>query len=126
MHRSRLTSIVIDCPEDLYDQDREFWSDAFGQEVVSRDARFSSLRGRIGKQGGAFIGFQKVQAHDIGIHFDIETDDVEAEVARLRALGGKVKKRIRQHVVMQSPSGHSFCVVPVRRGDFPDGAAEWQ
>jgi hypothetical protein len=55
----------------------------------------------------------------------METDDVEAEVSRLLELGATVKKRIRQHVVMQSPTGHAFCVVPAKRGDFPEGATEW-
>ncbi len=56
---------------------------------------------------------------------DIETDDVEAEVARLEKLGARVKVRIRRHVVMEAPSGHAFCVVPVLRSDFPVLASEW-
>jgi hypothetical protein len=59
------------------------------------------------------------------VHLDIETDDVEAEVARLERLGGRVKKRIRNHVVMEAPSGHPFCVVPVYREDFPAKATVW-
>ena len=125
MHRSRLTSIVIDCPEDLYYLGRDFWSNAFGRATVTRDDRFSSLKGRIGEQGGIFVGFQKVPPQEIGIHVDIETDNVDAEVARLEGLGAKVKERIRRHVIMESPSGHAFCVIPVKRTDFPDGATEW-
>ncbi len=68
---------------------------------------------------------QKVAPEERAIHLDIETDDVEAEVTRLEGLGARVKARIRQHVVMQAPSGHAFCVVPVYRSDFPEKAAEW-
>ncbi len=125
MHRSRLTSIIFDLPETQHDQGRRFWSSVFGQDVVSRNARYSSLEGRIGKEGGVYIGFQNVQSEAYDIHFDIETDDVEAEVTRLQAIGATVKKRIRRHVVMQSPTGQAFCVVPVRRGDFPKGATLW-
>ena len=61
------------------------------------------------------------------MHLDIETDDVEREVARLAGLGARVKARIRNHVVMLAPSGHAFCVVPSgRRSDFPGDAAEWK
>ena len=65
-------------------------------------------------------------AEERAVHLDIETDDVEAEVARLEKLGARVKARIRNHVVMISPTGHAFCVVPVHRGDFDGLATEWQ
>jgi predicted enzyme related to lactoylglutathione lyase len=125
MHRSRVSSLVIDCAAKDYVQAQKFWSEALGKDIVPRDDRFSSLKGRIGKRGGVFVGFQSVSDEELGIHIDIETDDVEAEVGRLQKLGAQIKRRVRQHVVMQSPSGHAFCVIPVRRGDFPDGASEW-
>jgi len=69
---------------------------------------------------------QRVTKPERAIHLDIETDDVEREVARLERLGARVKARIRNHVVMTAPSGHAFCVVPAHRGDFPGSAAEWK
>ena len=44
---------------------------------------------------------------------DIESDDKEAEVARLEALGAKVVARIQRWIVMEAPTGHRFCVVPM-------------
>jgi catechol 2,3-dioxygenase-like lactoylglutathione lyase family enzyme len=125
MHRSRLTNIVIDCAEGDFESGAAFWSAALGREIVVRNERFSSLRGRLGGEGSPYLGFQRVPSAERAIHLDIETDDVEAEVARLAALGARVKARIRNHVVMEAPSGHAFCVVPSRRSDFPAGAAEW-
>jgi catechol 2,3-dioxygenase-like lactoylglutathione lyase family enzyme len=125
MHHSRLTNLVIDCAEDEYEKSVAFWSAALGRPVVQRNERFSSLRGRLAGAGSPYLGFQRVPEAERAIHLDIETDDVEAEVARLAALGARVKARIRTHVVMEAPSGHAFCVVPSRRGDFPNGAAEW-
>ena len=125
MHRSRLTNIVIDCADGDFASGAAFWSAALGREIVVRNERFSSLRGRIGGEGSPYLGFQRVPSAERAIHLDIETDDVEAEVARLARLGARVKARIRNHVVMEAPSGHAFCVVPARRGDFPAGAAEW-
>jgi catechol 2,3-dioxygenase-like lactoylglutathione lyase family enzyme len=125
MHRSRLASVVIDCAEADYDKGAAFWSAALGRPVVVRNERFSSLRGRIGGEASPYLGFQRVPSAERAIHLDIETDDVEAEVARLEQLGARVKARIRAHVVMEAPSGHAFCVVPSRRSDFPAGAAEW-
>jgi hypothetical protein len=125
MHRSRLTSVVIDCRDDAFEHSTGFWSAALGRESIPRDERFVGFRGRVGGEGGAYVGLQRLASDAPAIHLDFETDDVEAEVARLEALGARVKARIRRHVVMEAPSGHAFCVVPVRRGDFPTGAVEW-
>ena len=65
---------------------------------------------------------QRVPAEERALHLDIETDDVEREVARLRRLGATIKARIREHVVMLAPSGHAFCVVKVYRPDFDAGS----
>jgi hypothetical protein len=125
MHRSRLTTVVIDCAAADYPRGTEFWSAALGKPVMPRNERFVGLRGRVGGESGVYVGLQRLSEGGTAIHLDIETDDVEAEVARLAGLGARVKARIRNHVVMESPSGHSFCVVPVQRGDFPAGANEW-
>jgi hypothetical protein len=69
---------------------------------------------------------QRVTRPERAVHLDIETDDVEREVARLERIGAKLKTRIRNHVVMVAPSGHAFCVVPTHRGDFPGSAAVWE
>jgi predicted enzyme related to lactoylglutathione lyase len=129
MHRSRLSTVVIDCADTDSDRGFEFWSQALGREKLHAgnedDARYASLKGRVGGDGGPIVLLQRVAAPERAIHLDIETDDVAAEVARLEKLGAQVKARIRNHVVMVAPSGHPFCVVPVHRPDFPARAKEW-
>jgi predicted enzyme related to lactoylglutathione lyase len=127
MHRSRLTTVVIDCADDDFERGVSFWSQALGKQAIEQDGpRYKSLRGRIGGEGGPYVLLQRVTPAERAIHLDIETDDVEKEVARLEKLGARVKRRIRNHVVMAAPSGHPFCVVPAHRGDFPGNAAEWK
>ena len=116
--------VFIDCPDD-FERAARFWGAALGREVLPRDDRYATLRGRAGGPGGVFVGLQRVRPEERAVHLDIESDDVEAEVARLLDLGARVKARIRNHVVMEAPSGHAFCVVPARRGDFAANAAEW-
>lgn len=50
------------------------------------------------------------------MHLDIETDDIEAEVARLGALGAREVSRPHdaRWVVMQVPTGQRFCVVRMK------------
>src|SRR5262245_40620761 len=126
MHRSRLATIVIDCADGDADGGFAFWSAALGREALPADRPiYTSLRGRVGGEGGPLVLLQRVPAAERSIHLDIETDDVEAEVRRLEKLGARVKARIRNHVVMEAPSGHPFCVVPVYRADFPAKATVW-
>jgi predicted enzyme related to lactoylglutathione lyase len=126
MHRSRLSTIVIDCDEATFERDAKFWSDAFGRALMPvENPRYVTLKGRVGGVGGAYILLQKVPAEERAVHLDIETDDVEGEVKRLEGLGARIKTRIRQHVVMVAPSGHVFCVVPTHRPDFAEKAATW-
>lgn len=127
MHRSRLSTVVIDCAEDAFEGGVAFWSRAFGREPIRGEGtRYVSLRGRAGGEGGPTVLLQRVPAAERAVHLDVETDDVEAEVRRMEALGARIKARIEDHVVMRAPKGHAFCVVPVFRGDFPAKAASWE
>jgi catechol 2,3-dioxygenase-like lactoylglutathione lyase family enzyme len=125
MHRSRVATVVIDFDAESFERGAEFWSAALGRERLARSERYESLRGRLGGEGGPYIGFQRGMDDPQKFHLDIETDDVEAEVSRLVGLGAQVKARIRSHVVMRAPGGHTFCVVPAARGDFAAGAKTW-
>jgi hypothetical protein len=126
MHKSRLATIVIDATDETASKSQDFWGGALGKTVIVRNERFSAFQGRVGGAGGVYIGHQKGVEDSQLVHLDIETDDVEAEVLRLLALGATVKKRIRNHVVMTAPGRHDFCVVPKSRGDFEVNATTWE
>jgi catechol 2,3-dioxygenase-like lactoylglutathione lyase family enzyme len=125
MHRSRLTAVIIDLSSEAFEAGAEFWSAALGRERVVKNERYEALKGRLGGVGGPFIGLQRGMDDAQRLHLDVETDDVDAEVSRLEALGARVKQRIRNHVVMRAPGGHTFCVIPVARSDFEESAATW-
>jgi hypothetical protein len=126
MHRSRLSMVLIDCEPDNFERGVEFWSGALGKPAMPNDdPRYRTLKGRIGGEGAPYVALQRVPSEERGLHLDIETDDVEREVARLQRLGATIKARIRAHVVMQAPSGHPFCVVHVYRPDFEAHSTLW-
>jgi hypothetical protein len=61
------------------------------------------------------------------IHLDIETDDVEAEVARLVELGATEHERLHDWAIMKDPAGAVFCVVPVQiAASFQAHATTWE
>ncbi len=125
MHRSRLCGFVIDCRTRDLDREAAFWSHALGREVMASedpaDEGYVLLRGG---PGDLHAELQRVD-HPSRVHLDIESDDVEAEVARLEKLGARRVERVRDWWVMQAPSGHRFCVVPAQGPDFERRANVW-
>jgi hypothetical protein len=125
VHRSRINGILIDCKVDDIQQAAHFWAEALGRAV---DPNHPGTRGNYvmleTPPDEISIQIQRVD-HESRVHIDIETDDIEAEVARLEKLGAKVDKRLERWVVMQAPSGQRFCIVRVQREGFPKGATTW-
>jgi hypothetical protein len=63
--------------------------------------------------------------HPSRVHLDIETDDIEAEVRRLEALGAKRIKEVQTWWVMEAPTGQRFCVVRASTAEFNRRASVW-
>jgi predicted enzyme related to lactoylglutathione lyase len=110
-HRSALVAFVLDCQVASLDCALEFWSAALNRPVANRDQDGDGKYGEL--HTGAdepFLLLQRVD-HDPRIHLDIETDNLDAEVARLEALGARRVAHVKRWWVMQAPTGHRFCVV---------------
>lgn len=125
MHRSKLGGFIIDCETDDLQAAGEFWSRALGSPVVPRKDAADSAYVVLGmRPGEPYAEVQKV-THPSRVHLDIETDDVEGEVARLESLGAERIGMIRDWCVMRAPTGQKFCVVPVQSADFDEKARAW-
>jgi hypothetical protein len=109
MHHSRLSTFVIDCNVDDLAKAAEFWSKALNRALVPAKPADPDYRNLGPAEGGPTLVLQKVE-HDSRIHLDIETDDLDAEVARLERLGATRVRFVQSWWVMQAPSGHVFCV----------------
>jgi len=119
MHRSRLSTFVIDCKVDDLEAAAEFWSKALGREVLPPDPNDPDYLQLTTSQDEPILSVQKVE-HDSRIHLDIESDDLEAEVARLEQLGAGRIKFVKRWWLMQAPTGQVFCVVNPQRGPLAD------
>jgi hypothetical protein len=60
------------------------------------------------------------------VHLDIETDDVDAEVARLEKLGARRIEKVHTWMVMEAPTGQRFCVVRPQRDEFASRSHTWK
>jgi len=83
MHRSRLSTFVIDCRTQDVAAAARFWSAALGRKVKDTvdEPGYLELESR---ENEPILLVQRVD-HDSRIHLDIESDDLEAEVKRLEA-----------------------------------------
>lgn len=119
MHHSRLCSLVIDCRTDDLEAAARFWSQALGRPIRGdAGAASDNYMPLETHDDEPWIEVQRV-GHESRVHLDIESDDIEAEVRRLEALGAKRVAAIRTWVVMEAPTGQRFCVIRPQRGGTP-------
>jgi len=125
MHKSRMGGLIIDCNTDDLESAATFWARALGYEAIKTgnpdDENYVVLK--TGPDDPA-IELQGV-THPSRVHIDIETDDVEAEVARLENLGAKRVEQVSSWWVMEAPTGHRFCVIPAQKPSFEQKANKW-
>lgn len=125
-HRSRLAGFIIDCNTGELDAAADFWSAALGMSIADRDAGDATAEYQQFKDtpAGLAIEVQKVE-HAPRVHLDIEADDIDAEAARLEALGAKKVAFVKRWWVMEAPTGHRFCVIRMREDAGRGPAREW-
>lgn len=110
MHRSRMSTLLIDAPQDQAEASAAFWSAALGVATSSPagEPQFTSLHEAV---PGLVTAVQAVEDQP-RYHVDLETDDVAAECARLEALGAvEVSTWLDCHT-FRVPGGHQLCVIP--------------
>ncbi len=123
MHRSRFAGFIIDCQTDALDDAAEFWSSALGYSRARRqeESRYVELEA---PPDQPYVEVQRVD-HESRVHLDIESDDLEAEAARLEALGARRVATIERWIVMEAPTGQRFCIVPPVSRHFAATANIW-
>jgi hypothetical protein len=123
MHKSRLAGFIVDCHNTDPARAAAFWGPALGLDILGPDGP-----GYVRLDAAAHDLTIEVQnvSHDSRVHLDIESDDVEAEVARLERLGARRVANVNTWVVMEAPTGQRFCVVPAKPGlEGRAGARAW-
>jgi hypothetical protein len=125
MHQSRVYALLIDAPEAEAGSAAAFWSAALGATArpVPQEAQFTVLHRTL---PGLVTAVQAVDDAP-RFHLDIETDNIEAETARLLALGAVPVARWLECRVLRAPGGHLLCVIPVHSdpGAFKAQATAW-
>jgi catechol 2,3-dioxygenase-like lactoylglutathione lyase family enzyme len=122
MHKSRLAGFIIDCTGPDLEGAAHFWSGALGMRESGREGdRYERLDA---SARDLHVEVQRVD-HPSRVHLDIETDDLDAEVTRLEALGARRVARVERWVVMEAPTGQRFCVVRHHGWEGKPGVNTW-
>jgi len=107
--------LVLDCadPHGL----AAFWSEALGYHNAGSAGSYVVLVAPDGDRPKLLLqGVPEAKTTKNRMHFDIETPDVDAEAARLEAIGARrLEPNARNEhgtrwVVMADPEGNEFCV----------------
>ncbi|MFI5890117.1 VOC family protein [Actinoplanes sp. NPDC051513] len=116
MHRSRLSTVLIDVPSAAAGEAAAFWSAALGVPArpVPGEEQFTSLPGAL---PGLTLAIQAVD-DQARYHVDFETDDLEAETARLIGHGAVQIGQWLECRILRAPGGHLLCVIPRHSDDF--------
>jgi predicted enzyme related to lactoylglutathione lyase len=126
VHRSRVSTLLIDVPEGDAADALTFWSAALGAAaaVVPDEPQFTSLGRAV---SGLVTAVQRIDGAP-RYHLDFETDDVAAETARLERLGGVLVGQWLDCRTLRVPGGHLVCVIPVYSDpdEFRRAARVWE
>jgi hypothetical protein len=122
MHRSRLAGFIIDCKDADPAAAARFWGEALGMKSLPAEGRYAEVDA---SARDLQVAVQRVD-HESRLHLDIESDDVDAEAARLEALGARRLEKVETWWVMEAPTGQRFCVVRAKRDlSGVSGASVW-
>jgi hypothetical protein len=125
MHKSKLAGFIIDCQTDELQAAAQFWSAALGMPTRAlppdEAQKYVEL---VDPLAQVHVEVQSV-SHASRVHLDIESDDIEAEVRRLEALGARRIVQISGWWVMEAPTGQRFCVVRALSPQFAAQASTW-
>ena len=124
MHKSRFAGFIIDCRTDDLEAAAAFWGGALGMKIRALPGEEGKYIELVDPDERLHIEVQSV-SHPSRVHLDIESDDVDAEVRRLEALGAKRVEKINTWWVLEAPTGQRFCVVRAKAPAFGEHAQEW-
>lgn len=125
MHRSRISTLLIDAPHAEAAAAAAFWSAATGVAAapVPGEEQFTHLDDPV---PGLVTAVQAIGGPP-RYHLDMETDDVAAETTRLLGLGAVEVGGWLDCRTLRTPGGHLLCVIPVHSdpAEFAARARVW-
>ncbi len=100
--------IMLDTPQERFDEAVTFWSAVTGWTVSERRGENAQFVTLLPTTGAPYLKLQAVPG-PAGVHLALDTDDRPASIARARDLGATTAWVYCGVEVMRSPGGFTFC-----------------
>jgi Glyoxalase-like domain len=112
----RWLTVFLDVPADASDSTAAFWADVTGSMLSSWRGEKDEFATLIPPNGDAYLRVQRVNNRTGGCHVDLHVD-VDAEPldevgSRAESLGAGLQSWEDDLIVLTSPGGLAFCLVP--------------
>lgn len=114
----------LDLPGARFDAATTFWRAVTGSGLSSPRGEHDEFATLVPRDGDPYLKVQRIADGPGGIHLDLHTDDVPGYVEQASSLGARVTWS-GDHVVMASPGGYTFCVVPLPPGSAVPSCVPW-
>ena len=124
MAELRWMTAFLDLPAAGFDAGTAFWRAVTGSGLSATRGEHDEFATLVPRDGDPYLKVQRIQDGSGGIHLDLHTDDVPGLVEQAASLGAEVQWS-GDHVVMRSPGGFTFCVVPLPPGKTVPGPVPW-
>jgi hypothetical protein len=116
-YRSRVTRLCLDVPRKRYAREVVFLKRLLGGEWIELEAPEAALRTAAG--GALDVRLQPAEFLDtVTSHLHVATESMDAEVARLSALGARSRAARPGKTILEVPGGTAVCVVAVGAGEL--------
>ncbi len=89
-----------------------FWARVTGSTISSTRGEHDEYTTLLPADGDAYLRLQDVPDGAARTHLDVHVDDVRTELPRVLTLGAQLTADHLEFVVLRSPGGYAFCLVP--------------
>jgi len=108
----RWLTVFLDTPTAQSAASEAFWQQITGTTASARRGERGEFATLLPSDGDAFIRIQRVDDDLPSCHLDIHVDDVQLSLPRALSLGATLVHDFVDYVVLASPYGFAFCLVP--------------
>lgn len=108
----RWLTLFLDTPREGAETAEAFWQQVTGTTLSPRRGDHDEYATLVPPDGDAFVRVQRIERGAPRCHLDIHVDDVRAALSRATDLGAKAVSDHAAWVVLSSPGGLPWCLVP--------------
>ena len=109
----RWLTVFLDTPSTQSPASEAFWQQITGTTASARRGEREEFATLLPSDGDAFIRIQRVDDDDLpSCHLDVHVDDVQFSLADALSLGATLVRDFVDYVVLASPHGFVFCLIP--------------